>query len=121
LLCSAAAVAGHNWSVFFRFKGGRGAATTFGILAVMAFPALLAGCAVIAIPFYMTRGTMFIRGMRRTTLLFGILMLVVSVLIGIDLASGFLPDLPWISEPSFLAVALPIPLLVLNLLKGSTL
>jgi len=27
-----AAIAGHNWSVFIKFKGGRGVATAFGIL-----------------------------------------------------------------------------------------
>ena len=33
LLSGLAAVAGHNWSVFLGFKGGRGAATSFGVLA----------------------------------------------------------------------------------------
>ena len=34
------AVAGHNWSVFLRFKGGKGVATTAGV-DIIAFPVLL--------------------------------------------------------------------------------
>jgi glycerol-3-phosphate acyltransferase PlsY len=34
-LAGIAAVAGHNWSVFLRFKGGAGTVTTVGILATM--------------------------------------------------------------------------------------
>ncbi len=30
LLCGLAAIAGHNWPVYIRFKGGRGVATTLG-------------------------------------------------------------------------------------------
>ena len=35
LLTGAATVAGHNWSVFVGFRGGRGEATTIGILLVL--------------------------------------------------------------------------------------
>jgi len=34
LLAGAAAVIGHNWPVFLRFRGGRGEATTIGVLLV---------------------------------------------------------------------------------------
>jgi len=34
-LAGIAAVVGHNWSIFLRFKGGAGTATTVGILAAM--------------------------------------------------------------------------------------
>lgn len=30
--CGLAAIAGHNWSVFLRFRGGKGVATSFGVL-----------------------------------------------------------------------------------------
>lgn len=33
-----AAVVGHNWSVFLRFTGGKGVATTLGVLIVLSFP-----------------------------------------------------------------------------------
>ncbi|GBF72752.1 acyl-phosphate glycerol 3-phosphate acyltransferase [Paenibacillus sp. 598K] len=43
-LCGLAAVLGHNWPIWFRFKGGKGIATTVGVMATLAFvPALLAG------------------------------------------------------------------------------
>jgi glycerol-3-phosphate acyltransferase PlsY len=35
LLCGLAVVAGHNWPLFLRFKGGRGLATTIGVLLVL--------------------------------------------------------------------------------------
>jgi glycerol-3-phosphate acyltransferase PlsY len=46
-----AAIAGHNWPIYFRFKGGKGIATTVGALVIWAFlPTLLAGIvAIIAI------------------------------------------------------------------------
>ncbi len=43
-----AVIVGHNWPVFFQFRGGKGVATTIGVLALLMFiPAALAG--VIAI------------------------------------------------------------------------
>jgi len=50
LLAGAAAVIGHNWPVFLRFRGGRGEATTIGVLLttitqpmlILAIPAILA-------------------------------------------------------------------------------
>lgn len=35
LLAGIAAVAGHNWSIFLRLKGGRGVATSLGVLVVL--------------------------------------------------------------------------------------
>jgi glycerol-3-phosphate acyltransferase PlsY len=50
LLAGAAAVIGHNWPVFLRFRGGRGESTTIGVLLatitqpmlILATPSLLA-------------------------------------------------------------------------------
>jgi glycerol-3-phosphate acyltransferase PlsY len=36
LLCCGAVIIGHNWPVFFGFKGGRGVATTLGVFLVIA-------------------------------------------------------------------------------------
>ncbi len=47
LLCGLAAIAGHNWPVYIRFKGGRGVATTFGTCLPLA-PALIAVVFVIS-------------------------------------------------------------------------
>jgi len=35
------AVVGHDWSIFLRFSGGKGVATSLGVLAVLSWPALL--------------------------------------------------------------------------------
>lgn len=49
-LCGLAAITGHNWPIFFRFRGGKGVATTIGVLAVAMFhPALIAACYALAI------------------------------------------------------------------------
>lgn len=46
--CGFAAIIGHNWPIFFQFRGGKGVATTIGATALMVFfPALIVG--VIAI------------------------------------------------------------------------
>lgn len=49
VLCGLAAVTGHNWPIWYRFKGGKGIATTIGVMATLAFfPALYAGIAAVA-------------------------------------------------------------------------
>lgn len=50
-----AALVGHNFPVFARFKGGRGSATIIGIFFVLAPEAILVTLAIIAIPFFTTR------------------------------------------------------------------
>lgn len=48
-LCGLAVIVGHNWPVFFGFKGGKGIATTIGVLVMLSFlPALFAGLFAIA-------------------------------------------------------------------------
>lgn len=43
-LAGLASIIGHNWPIFLRFKGGKGVATTIGVLATLVFlPALYAG------------------------------------------------------------------------------
>jgi len=43
-LAGLAVIIGHNWPIFFRFKGGKGIATTIGVLlTVLTGPALTAG------------------------------------------------------------------------------
>ncbi|SDN37716.1 glycerol-3-phosphate 1-O-acyltransferase PlsY [Alkalicoccus daliensis] len=57
-----AAVIGHNWPVFFGFRGGKGVATTIGVLATLVFwPALIAGTiAILSIVFtrYVSLGSL---------------------------------------------------------------
>ena len=49
VMAGMAAVAGHNWPVFARFKGGRGVAAYFGTLFVICPPVAILGTEVIAI------------------------------------------------------------------------
>lgn len=57
-----AAVAGHNWPVWFRFRGGKGIATTIGFVAsVMFVPGVLAGAIgilAIALTRYVSLGSL---------------------------------------------------------------
>jgi glycerol-3-phosphate acyltransferase PlsY len=62
-----AAVAGHNWPIWFRFRGGKGIATTIGIVAtLMFFPGLAAGIVgILAIVFtrYVSLGSLLFTGL----------------------------------------------------------
>lgn len=51
VLCGIAVIVGHNWPIYFGFKGGKGIASTIGVMATLALvPALIAGIvAIIAI------------------------------------------------------------------------
>jgi len=55
LVGGAGAIAGHNWSVFLVFKGGRGVATGLGVIAMMAPKVTLIVFAVWAAVVYFTR------------------------------------------------------------------
>jgi len=61
------AVIGHNWPLFFRFRGGKGIATTIGVVAVVAFPpAALAGAVAllaIAVTRYVSLGSLLFTGL----------------------------------------------------------
>lgn len=49
-LSAIAAVIGHNWPIFFGFRGGKGVATTIGVfLVLIPIPALLAGIIAIVV------------------------------------------------------------------------
>ena len=50
-----AALVGHNFTVFARFRGGRGSATIIGVFLVLAPEAMLITLVVVAIPFFTTR------------------------------------------------------------------
>jgi glycerol-3-phosphate acyltransferase PlsY len=55
VLAALAAVIGHNWSVFLRFRGGRGVATFFGGLVALCPPAAIFGGEIIIIGAGLTR------------------------------------------------------------------
>lgn len=72
LLAGLAVVVGHNWSVFLRFKGGKGALTIYGALASVMFWQLLIALALGLIVYLITHKT----GMS-TGLLLGFLSLII--------------------------------------------
>jgi glycerol-3-phosphate acyltransferase PlsY len=61
VMAAASAIFGHNWSVFLKFKGGRGVATLMGGLAALYWPAAaLGGICVLGLGFrtkYMSLGS----------------------------------------------------------------
>ena len=61
LLASLFVVIGHNWPVFFNFKGGKGIAATIASLAILQFPltliSVLIGVLVAAITRYVSLGS----------------------------------------------------------------
>lgn len=63
ILAAMAAVAGHNWSVYIRFEGGRGVDTSLGGLIAMAplvgLACLVVGIIVILASRYVSLGSMF--------------------------------------------------------------
>lgn len=64
VLAGVCVIAGHNWPVFFGFKGGKGIATTVGVMATLAFwPIMYAGVfAIVAIAFtrYVSLGSLLL-------------------------------------------------------------
>jgi acyl phosphate:glycerol-3-phosphate acyltransferase len=54
-----AAIAGHNWSMFLNFKGGRGVTTFFGALVALCPPAALIGGEVLLFSACVTRWASF--------------------------------------------------------------
>jgi glycerol-3-phosphate acyltransferase PlsY len=59
VLAALAAIVGHNWSIFLKFKGGRGVATFFGGLIALCPPAALIGGEVLLVSAGLTRYASF--------------------------------------------------------------
>jgi len=55
VLAALAAVVGHNWSVFLKFRGGRGVTTFFGGMVALSWPAALLGGELFVISAVTTR------------------------------------------------------------------
>jgi acyl phosphate:glycerol-3-phosphate acyltransferase len=59
VVAALAAIGGHNWSIFLKFKGGRGVATFFGGLMALCPPAALIGGEVFFVSAGITRYASF--------------------------------------------------------------
>jgi acyl phosphate:glycerol-3-phosphate acyltransferase len=78
--CGLAAIAGHNWPVYFRFKGGKGIATTVGALVIWAFvPTLIAGIIAILV-------IVFTRYVSLGSIIFAVLLPILFYLFGLEQA-----------------------------------
>lgn len=55
LLAGLIAIIGHDWSIFLHFKGGKGAATTGGVLSALMLRELLIALSLVGVLFYFTR------------------------------------------------------------------
>lgn len=67
VVCGISVIIGHNWPVFFRFKGGKWIATTIGIVATLSFlPSLMAGIIAIlsiVVTRYVSLGSLLFTGL----------------------------------------------------------
>lgn len=64
VVCGLLAIIGHNWPIYFGFRGGKGVATSIGALLTLAFVPTLLACliavAVIAVTRYVSLGSLLI-------------------------------------------------------------
>ena len=93
LLSGILVIIGHNWPVFFGFKGGRGIATSLGILVGLSWQVILVvlvfGLLVIGISRYVSLGSitgavilpfvMYFLGLHTVYIIFGIIMSVLGI------------------------------------------
>jgi glycerol-3-phosphate acyltransferase PlsY len=67
VLAGLAAIVGHNWPIYFGFRGGKGIATTIGVIASLGLlPAALSGAvaiAAIAVTRYVSLGSLLFTGL----------------------------------------------------------
>jgi len=63
ILCSIMAIAGHNWSVFLNFRGGKGVATSLGIMMVLMKKQFLLWFILVAIFFSIIKNFSFSMGL----------------------------------------------------------
>ena len=76
--CGLAAIIGHNWPVYFSFRGGKGIATTIGVVATLMFwPGLAAGVLAIL-------SIVFTRYVSLGSLIFAVLLPISVALFGLE-------------------------------------
>jgi len=89
-----AAVAGHIWSIYLKFTGGNGIATTIGVLSILMTRELLIALAITLLILVITRNP--------------ILSVNISLLLSVPVSAGFLREswLPYVVFPIALALIL---------------
>jgi len=102
LLAGLTVVVGHNWSIFLRFRGGKGALTTYGVLVSLMFWQFFIALALAGVLYFITHKS----GMS-TGVLFGFLSLI-SWLTGSLILLSILPifiSLPMVLKHIFMPKA----------------
>ncbi|GAH67628.1 unnamed protein product [marine sediment metagenome] len=93
ILCSIMAIAGHNWPIFLNFRGGKGVATSLGIMMVLMKRQLLLWLVLVVIIFSLIKNFSFSMGLSFSL---------------IPLSSW------WMQEPAYIIyLSISIPLLML--------
>ena len=108
LLAGLAAVAGHNWSVFLGFKGGRGTMVAYGVMVSLAFWGLILALCLAGI---------FLTFTKKPTLATVVGMALLSVELQTQNINHLLAAAPWEPNITPWLVILPITLLIPGLLK----
>ncbi len=91
-----AAVVGHIWSVYLKFAGGNGLATTIGVLSIVMTRELLIALAVVILLVVITRNP--------------ILSINISLILSVPISAAFLRDpwLPYVVFPILMALVMVI-------------
>jgi glycerol-3-phosphate acyltransferase PlsY len=89
-----AVVAGHIWSVYLKFTGGNGLATTLGVLAMLMTQELGLALAVVLVLFVLTR----------------------NIILSVNLSLISVPISAWLLGKSWIAVVFPIVLVIVMML-----
>ena len=108
LLAGLAAVTGHNWSIVLGFKGGRGALTSYGVLASLIPWLFLIALALAGVLYSL---------IWRTTLVTVMMFVILTIFLWTESRLGILSRLPWTQGISPLLIAFPPFLLIPMLLK----
>ncbi len=117
MLAGAVAVAGHQWSMFLRFQGGRGATVIAGVLVAACTVPTLIGAAIAGVLAWRTKNS---------TYSFGVGMIVIAMILFTMQWSGVTPPQILIALPSLpppltayqLLIAYPVILGLMMMLKA---
>jgi len=97
MIAGFAAVVGHNWSVFLKFKGGLGATTIYGVLVYLAWWQVLTAAAIAFALFLIMKR-------KKSGLSTAVLIIIVSIIL-------------FIQKSPLILVAYPLVLILLMVMK----
>lgn len=110
LLTGICAIAGHQWSIFLKFKGGLGATAIAGVLITVATVPTVIGAAVAAILMWKTRKSTY-------SFIIGV-MIIFAVIFATQWSQVIPPPIFLVFPPPPLLVLYPVILLIMMALKA---